>query len=392
MNDDIIYFDNASTTKPYGEVVDILNTYSSKYFFNPSSVYIQSQNVKKTIEDARKKLSKIINCSKDEIFFTSGGTESNNWAIKGIANKYKFKGNHIITSKIEHHSLLNCCKYLEKSGFKVTFLDVDKNGLVDIDQLKNSITDETILVSIIFANNEIGTIQDIAQIGKICKQNNVIFHTDAVQAFGHLNIDVKSFNIDLLSVSGHKFGGPKGIGFLYKSKNIQLENLLEGGGQEKNRRSGTENVAGILGLVKAAEISYTDLDKKNEYIRDLRDYCISRIIDEIEHCRLNGDRINRLPNNINISFEFIEGESLVLNLNKYNICCSTGSSCSSNTLDPSHVLLAIGLNHELSHGSLRITLNTDNNRGQVDFFIDKLKNIVNKLRELSPLYEDHKNK
>ena len=392
MNTDVIYFDNASTTKPYKEVIDIMDTYLHKQYFNPSGIYIQSQKIRKTIEDARKNLAEIINCNKDEIFFTSGGTESNNWAIKGIANKYKSKGDHIITSKIEHHSVLNCCKYLEKSGLRVTYLDVDKNGFLNINQLKKTINNKTILVSIIFANNEIGTVQNIAEIGQICKQNNVIFHTDAIQAFGHLTIDVKSYNIDLLSVSGHKFGGPKGIGFLYKNKNVKLENLLEGGGQEMNRRSGTENVAGILGLVKAAEISYTDLDKKNEYVKNLRDYCISRITNEIQNCRLNGDKFDRLPNNINISFEFIEGESLILNLNKYNICCSTGSACSSNTLDPSHVLLAIGLSHELSHGSLRITLNTDNSKEQIDFFVDKLKGIVNKLRELSPLYEDYKNK
>lgn len=392
MDDQIIYFDNASTTKPYDEVLEIINEYSSHHFFNPSGIYIQSQSVKKGIEIARESLAKIINCDKSEIFFTSGGTESNNWALKGIVNKYKSKGNHIITTKIEHHSIVNCCKYLEAVGINVTYLDVDENGFVDLEQLKKNINNKTILVSVIFANNEIGTIQNIEEIGNICKENNIIFHSDAVQAFGHLNIDVKKLNIDLLSVSGHKFGGPKGIGFLYKKKNVQLDNLIEGGGQEMNKRGGTENVAGILGLAKAAEISYRDLNEKNKYLVDLRDYCINKIIKEIPYSRLNGHSTNRLSNNINISFQFIEGESLVLHLNKHNICCSTGSACSSNTLDPSHVLLAIGLPHELAHGSLRITLNTDNNKDQIDFFVTKLDEIVEKLRQLSPLYEDYKNK
>lgn len=392
MDDQIIYFDNASTTKPYDEVLEIINEYSSHYFFNPSGIYIQSQSVKKGIEIARESLAKIINCDKNEIFFTSGGTESNNWALKGIVNKYKPKGNHIITTKIEHHSIVNCCKYLEAVGINVTYLDVDENGFVDLEQLKKNINNKTILVSVIFANNEIGTIQNIEEIGNICKENNIIFHSDAVQAFGHLNIDVKKLNIDLLSVSGHKFGGPKGIGFLYKKKNVQLDNLIEGGGQERNKRGGTENVAGILGLAKAAEISYRDLNEKNKYLVGLRDYCINKIIKEIPYSRLNGHSTNRLSNNINISFQFIEGESLVLHLNKHNICCSTGSACSYNTLDPSHVLLAIGLPHELAHGSLRITLNTDNNKDQIDFFVTKLDEIVEKLRQLSPLYEDYKNK
>ena len=389
MNDEVIYLDNASTTKPYKEVVDIMNKYLNEEFYNPSGVYKQSQNIKKLINDSREKLAKIINCNSNEIFFTSCGTESNNWVFKGITEKYinNNEKNHIIISSIEHHSILHCCQHLEKQGFKVTKLNVDNNGFINLQELENSITEKTILVSIIFANNEIGVIQNIEKIGEICKKKNVIFHTDAVQAFGHLHIDVKKMNIDLLSVSGHKFGGPKGIGFLYKSssKDIFLDNLIDGGGQEYNKRGGTENVSGILGMVKAAEISYDNIEKNNEYLTKLRDYCISKILNEIPESYLNGDKISRLSNNINIRFSYIEGESLVLMLNKYNICCSTGSACSSNTLEPSHVLLSIGLKHEEAHGSLRISLNISNTYEQIDFFINKLKEIVLKLRQISPL-------
>lgn len=388
MEEDIIYFDNASTTKVFKEVSEIISKYNEKLFFNPSAIYSQSKKIKKEIEENRVKLSKIINCDPDEIFFTSSGTEANNWAIKGTAYKNKNKGNHIITTSIEHHSVENICKYLEKNGYNISKIKVDNNGFINIEELENTITDKTILVSIIYANNEIGVIQNINEIGKICKKHNIIFHTDAVQAFGHIKIDVKKDNIDLLSVSGHKFGAPKGIGFLYINKNIKIDNLIDGGGQEKNKRGGTENVSGIISLCKAAEITYNDIDKKNNYLLELRNYCIDKISKEIPYCKLNGPIDNRLPNNINFSFEFIEGESIVLHLNKYNICCSTGSACSSNTLEPSHVLLAIGLPHELAHGSLRITLSVENTKKQIDYFINKLKEIIENLRNLSPLYED----
>ena len=388
MDKDIIYFDNASTTSVFKEVSDIICTYNEKLFFNPSGTYSQSKKIKQEIENSRIIISKLINCNPNEIFFTSSGTESNNWAIKGIAYRNINVGNHIIISSIEHHSVENTCKYLEKNGFNITKLKVDKNGFIDINQLEKTITDKTILVSIIYANNEIGVIQNISKIGKICKKHNIIFHTDAVQAFGHVKIDVMKDNIDMLSISGHKFGAPKGIGVLYINKKIKIDNLIEGGGQEKNKRSGTENVSGIIALCKAAEITCTDFDKKNNYLLELRNYCINKITNEIPYCKLNGPIENRLTNNVNFSFNFIEGESLVLRLNKYNICCSTGSACSSNSLDPSHVLLAIGLPHELAHGSLRLTFSTKNTKPQIDYFIIKLKEIVENLRNLSPLYED----
>jgi len=388
MNNEVIYLDNAATTKPYKEVVDIINKYLNEEFYNPSGVYRQSQNIKKLINESRENLANILNCSSKDIFFTSCGTESNNWVFKGLTEKYikNKEKNHIIISSIEHHSILHCCEHLEKQGFEITKIKVDSNGFINLEDLKNNITEKTILVSIIFANNEIGVIQNIEEIGKICKEKGVLFHSDCVQAFGHLNIDVKKLNIDFLSVSGHKFGGPKGIGFLYcNNNNIKLENLIDGGGQEFNKRGGTENVSGILGMVKAAEISYNNLEKNTKYLTKLRDYCIEKILKEIPESYLNGDKINRLSNNINIRFSYIEGESLVLMLNKYNICCSTGSACSSNTLEPSHVLLAIGLKHEEAHGSLRITLNIDNTYEQIDYFIEKLKEIVSKLRQISPL-------
>ena len=388
MEDNIIYLDNAATTKVFKEVSEIIHRYNEELFFNPSGIYSQSKRIKKEIEDSRARLSKLINCEPEEIFFTSSGTEANNWAIKGTVYRNKNKGNHIIISSIEHHSVENICKYLEKNGYNISKLKVDKEGFINIEELENTITDKTIIVSIIYANNEIGVIQNISEIGKICKKHNIIFHTDAVQAFGHIKIDVKKDNIDLLSVSGHKFGAPKGIGFLYINKTIKIDNLIDGGGQEKNKRGGTENVSGIISLCKAAEITYTDIDKKNNYLLDLRNYCIDKISKEIQYCKLNGSINNRLPNNINFSFEFVEGESIVLHLNKYNICCSTGSACSSNTLQASHVLLAIGLSHELAHGSLRITLSIENNKEQIDFFINKLKEVIENLRKLSPLYED----
>ena len=356
MTDDkkIIYLDNAATTKMYESVVEKMSIYYTKEFYNPSGIYDSSQNVSMDINSAREFLASTINAKKEEIFFTSCGTESDNWVIKGLSTRFK-KG-HIITSKIEHHAVLHPLETLEKNGFSVSYLDVDNYGFIDLEALKRSIRPETFLVTIMYANNEIGTIEPIKAIGKICRENNILFHTDAVQAYGHIPIDVIEEHIDLLSASGHKLGGPKGIGFLYKKTGISLPNLLAGGAQEGNKRAGTENVAGIIGMAEAAKISFKMMQDNINYETSLRNYFIERVLREIPHCHLNGDSTKRLPNNVSISFHFIEGESLLLSLNRYGICCSTGSACSSASLEPSHVLLAIGLPHEKAHGTLRFTI------------------------------------
>ena len=388
MDNKIIYLDNAATTKVYDEVKKIMTQYLSDNFYNPNGVYLQAQDVRKDVENARAFIAKTINAEQNEIFFTSCGSEANSWAIKGIAEKYKNKGNNIITSKIEHHSVLNSMKHLEDNGFNVTYLNVDENGFIDIENLQNAISNNTILVSIMHANNEIGTIEPIEKIGEICHSKGVVFHVDAVQTLGHERIDVKKNNIDLLSASAHKFGGPKGVGFMYKKKNILIDNIIEGGEQEFYKRGGTENVAGIIGMAKALEISTKSIDEDCIYESNLRDYCIERILKEIPYTKLNGDVKKRLANNVNISFSFVEGESIVLSLNKYGVCSSSGSSCASSSLEPSHVLLAIGLSHELAHGSLRLTLSTDVIKEDIDFVVDNLKEIIEKLRSMSPLYED----
>ena len=384
----VIYLDNASTTRMQDDVVNKMINFYTEDFYNPSSIYSSSQRIRTKVEECRALIATTLNAKNNEIFFTSCGSESDNWALKGIALAYASKGKHIITSKIEHHAVLNSAKVLEKNGFDVTYLDVDENGIVDIEALEKNIRKDTILVSIMYANNEIGVIEPISQIGSICKKHNIIFHTDAVQAYAHVNIDVNKENIDLLSASGHKFGGPKGTGFLYKRSNINIPSVIEGGSQEMNKRAGTENVAGIIGMSEAAKKAFENIDNTTKYEKELRDYSINRILTEIPYCRLNGDKYSRLSNNINISFNFIEGESLLLLLNKYGICASTGSACTSNSLEPSHVLLAIDLPHEIAHGSLRLTLSSQTTKEEMDFVIDKIKYSVNILRQMSPLYED----
>jgi len=385
-----VYLDNAATTPVKKEVLDAMMPYFTEKFGNPSSIYRLGQETRAAIDEAREKVAKAINASPREIFFTGGGSESDNWAIKGIAFANRNKGDHIITTKIEHHAVLHTCKYLEKNGFKVTYLDVDEYGTVDIDQLKKSITDKTILISIMFANNEIGTIQPIKEIGNIARENNVYFHTDAVQAVGNIKIDVKDLNIDLLSMSAHKLYGPKGIGALYIRQGVKIDSYIHGGAQEKNRRAGTENIPGIVGFGKAIELAYENIDEHNSKLIKLRDKLIKGIYDNIDYVRLNGHPENRLPGNVNFSFEFIEGESLLLSLDMVGISASSGSACTSGSLDPSHVLLAIGLPHEIAHGSLRLTLGDFNTEEDVDYVIENLVKIVDRLRQMSPLYENVK--
>lgn len=381
------YFDNAATTKISEEVLNEMMPYLKEEYGNPSSIYTIGRKSKKAIEDAREQVAKLINCKPNEIIFTSCGTESDNTAIKGIAYKLRNKGNHIITSKIEHPAVLNTCKTLENKGFKVTYLDVDKEGIVDLEQLKKSITDSTILITIMFANNEIGTIEPIEEISKIAKERGIIFHTDAVQAAGNVKIDVQEMGIDMLSISGHKIHAPKGIGALYVKEKINFEKFMEGGHQEKNRRAGTENVASIVGLGKACQIAKKNLDKHTAHLLGLRDYYISQVEKKIKDVQLNGSLNKRLPGNANFSFRYIEGESLLLNLDMKGICASSGSACTSGSLDPSHVLLAIGLPHEIAHGSLRTTFGDENTKEDIDYLVKSLEEIVQKLRDMSPLYE-----
>lgn len=386
--DKFIYVDNAATTRLKKEVIDEMMPFLESEYGNPSSIYKFASNSKRAIENAREIIANAFNADPKEIIFTSGASEADNWAIKGIAYSMKDKGNHIITTKIEHHAVLHTTEYLEKNGFIVTYLDVDENGLIDLEQLKKSITDKTILISIIFANNEIGTIQPIKEIGEIAKEHNVLFHTDAVQAVGNVKIDVKELNIDLMSVTAHKIYGPKGVGALYVKKGVKLFPHIHGGGQEKGRRAGTENVAGIVGFGKAMELAVKDIDKKAEKISKLRDLYIDTVLKEIPYVRLNGHRTKRLCNNANMSFRYIEGEALLLSLDLEGICASSGSACTSGSLDPSHVLLAIGLPHEIAHGSLRITFGDFNTEEDVYYIVEKLKEIVARLRAMSPLYEN----
>lgn len=382
-----IYMDNAATTPVKKEVLEEMLPYFSEKYGNPSSVYSLGSASRVAVEKAREQVAKALGADKSEIFFTAGGSESDNWAIKGAAYKNRKKGNHIITTKIEHHAVLHTCEYLEKQGFEVTYLDVDSDGLISLDDLKNSIKDTTILITIMFANNEIGTIQPIKEIGEIAHEHNLLFHTDAVQAIGSIKIDVNELNIDLLSMSAHKFFGPKGVGALYIRKGINLDNLIAGGGQERGKRAGTENLASIVGMGKAIELAYENLQQHNEKLTTLRDYLINKIEDNFDYVRLNGHRNKRLSGNVNFSFEFIEGESLLLMLDMNGIAASSGSACTSGALDPSHVLLAIGLSHEIAHGSLRLSLNEFNTKDEVDYVVEKLVGIVDRLRQMSPLYE-----
>ena len=383
-----IYLDNAATTRTSQEVVDAMLPYFTESYGNPSSIYELGQRSKEAITKAREEIAKVIGAKTEEIYFTAGGSEADNWAIKAAYEAYKNKGNHIITTKIEHHAVLHTCQYLEKQGAKVTYLDVDENGLIDLEQLQKAITPETILITIMFANNEIGTIEPVKEIGMIAKEHGILFHTDAVQAFGQVPIDVDEMNIDMLSSSAHKINGPKGIGCLYIRKGVKIRSFIHGGAQERKRRAGTENVPGIVGYGVAARMAAETMEARTRKEQELRDYFIRRVLDEVPYTRLNGDPEKRLPNNANFSFRFIEGESLLIMLDMKGIAGSSGSACTSGSLDPSHVLLAIGLPHEIAHGSLRLTLGADTTKEDLDYTLEQIKEIVAKLRNLSPLYED----
>lgn len=388
MEKKLIYMDNAATTPVKPEVLDAMLPYFTEKFGNPSSIYSISSENKKAITDAREVIAKTINTTPENIYFTAGGSESDNWALKATADAYASKGKHIITTKIEHHAILHTCEYLETKGFEITYLDVDENGLVKLDELTAAIRPDTILISVMFANNEIGTIEPIAEIGKIAHEHGVLFHTDAVQAYTQVPIDVEAMNIDMMSTSGHKINGPKGIGFLYIRKGVKIKSFIHGGAQERHRRAGTENVTGIIGLAKAAEIATANMKERTAEEIKVRDHLIERIEKEITYAKLNGDRVKRLPNNVNFSFQFVEGESMLILLDSKGICASSGSACTSGSLDPSHVLLAIGLPHEIAHGSLRLTISDQITMEDADYVVDNLKEIVNHLREMSPLYED----
>ena len=384
----VIYLDNAATTKVAPEVVEAMLPYFTENYGNPSSVYGFAAKNKEAITKQREIIANALGASKEEIYFTAGGSESDNWALKATAEAYKTKGNHIITTKIEHHAILHTAEYLAKQGYEITFLDVDEDGMVKIDELKAAIRPTTILISVMFANNEIGTIQPIREIGVIAKENGILFHTDAVQAFGQVPINVDDYHIDMLSASGHKLNGPKGIGFLYIRKGLKLRSFVHGGGQERKRRAGTENVPGIIGIGTATDRAMRTMKERTARETELRDYLIERILDEVPYTRLNGHPSKRLPNNANFSFRFIEGESLLIMLDMKGICGSSGSACTSGSLDPSHVLLAIGLPHEIAHGSLRLTLSEDTTREEIDYVVESVKEIVARLRSMSPLYED----
>ena len=384
----LIYLDNAATTKTAPEVVEAMLPYFSELYGNPSSIYSLAGESKKAVDHAREIIAGALGAQPEEIYFTAGGTESDNWALKAAAEFYKKKGNHIITTKIEHHAILHTCQWLEKQGFEVTYLNVDENGVVKLEELKKAIRPTTILISVMYANNEIGTIQPIKEIGEIAREHGILFHTDAVQAFGQLPIQVDDCHIDMLSASGHKLNGPKGIGFLYIRKGVKIRSFIHGGAQERKRRAGTENVPGIVGLGKAVERAVSTRKERADKEKELRDYLIGRVLKEIPYTRLNGHRTMRLPNNANFSFQFIEGESLLIMLDMEGICGSSGSDWTLGSMDPSHVLLAIGLPHEIAHGSLRLTLSEETTKEELDFVVESLKKIIDRLRSMSPLYED----
>lgn len=384
----LIYLDNAATTRTAPEVAEAMLPWFTENYGNPSSIYSLGTESKKAVSEAKDIIAGSLGAASNEIYFTAGGSEADNWALKASAEAYASKGKHIITSKIEHHAVLHTCEYLEKKGCEVTYVNVDENGIVKLDELEKAIRPDTILISIMYANNEIGTVQPIKEIGEIAARHNVLFHTDAVQAYGQLPINVDECHIDMLSASGHKLNGPKGIGFLYIRKGIKIRSFIHGGQQERGRRAGTENVPGIVGMGAAAKRAFAMLEEKTAKETQLRDYLIEQIEKEIPYCRLNGDRTRRLPNNVNFSFRFVEGESLLIMLDMKGICASSGSACTSGSLDPSHVLLAIGLPHEIAHGSLRLTLNEENTKEEMDVTVAAVKEIVTKLRNMSPLYED----
>ena len=384
----LIYLDNAATTKTSEEVVAAMLPYFTEYYGNPSSVYEFAGESKKAVSNARRTIAETLGAQENEIYFTAGGSEADNWALKATAEAYQNKGKHIITTRIEHHAILHTAEYLEKRGFEITYIGVDENGVVKVDELEKAIRPDTILISVMFANNDIGTIQPIKEIGEIAKKHGILFHTDAVQAYGQLPINVDELHIDMLSSSGHKLNGPKGIGFLYIRKGVKIRSFVHGGAQERKRRAGTENVPGIVGYGKAAEIAAKTMKERTAKEIELRDHLIDRVLAEVPYTRLNGHRTNRLPNNANFSFQFVEGESLLILLDNNGICGSSGSACTSGSLDPSHVLLAIGLPHEIAHGSLRLTLSAETTLEDIDFVVDCIKQIIERLRSMSPLYED----
>lgn len=388
MEKKIVYLDNAATTKVRPEVVETMIPFFTENYGNASAIYSVGAKAKEALTDARAKVADLIGANTDEIYFTAGGSEADNWALKATAELLKDKGKHIITSKIEHHAILHTCEYLEKNGFEVTYLDVDEDGIVSPEAVEKAIRPDTILVSIMFANNEIGTIEPIKEIGEVVHKHGIYFHTDAVQAFGQVHINVDEMNIDMLSASGHKLYGPKGVGMLYIRKGVKIKSFVHGGAQERKRRAGTENIPGIAGFGKACEIAKATLDERIKKESELRDYLIGRLENEIPYTKINGSRTHRLPNNVNACFRFIEGESMLIMLDGKGICGSSGSACTSGSLDPSHVLLAIGLPHEIAHGSLRLTLSYETTREEIDYTVDELKKIIETLRAMSPLYED----
>ena len=388
MSNRMIYLDNAATTRVHPEVFAAMTPFFTEEYGNPSAIYGFAQSAKNAVDHARETIAKSIGANTEEIYFTGGGSESDNWALKATAEAYAAKGKHIITSKIEHHAILHTAQWLEKQGYEITYLDVDENGLIDPEQLEKAIRPDTILISIMAANNEIGTIEPLKEIGKIAHEHGVLFHTDAVQAFAHIPLNVDEMNIDMLSASGHKINGPKGIGILYIRKGVKIRSFIHGGAQERSRRAGTHNVPGIVGMAKATELSTEKMEERNKYEIELRDYLIDRVLSEIPYSRLNGDRTRRLPNNANFCFRFIEGESMLILLDQNGIYGSSGSACTSGSLDPSHVLLAIGLPHEIAHGSLRLTISEETTKEDIDYTVDRLKEIIARLRSMSPLYED----
>lgn len=386
--DKFLYLDNAATTKTAPEVLEAMLPYFTEKFGNPSSVYTFAAGNKEVVDVQRDRIAATLGAKSNEIYFTAGGSEADNWALKATAEAYRDKGNHIITTKIEHHAILHTAQYLEKNGYEVTYLDVDGDGKVRLEDLKKAIRPETILISVMFANNEIGTIEPIKEIGQIAHEHGILFHTDAVQAYGQLPINVDECQIDMLSASGHKLNGPKGIGFLYIRKGVKIRSFIHGGAQERKRRAGTENVPGIVGMGTAAKRAADTREERTANEVEVRDYLIDRVLEEIPYSRLNGHRTDRLPNNANFSFRFIEGESLLIMLDGKGICASSGSACTSGSLDPSHVLLAIGLPHEIAHGSLRLTINEEITKEDIDYVVENLKAIIERLRNMSPLYED----
>lgn len=384
----LIYMDNAATTPVKKEVFEAMRPYFSEVYSNASAIYSFAGQATKAVNDAREDIAQFLGAKAREIYFTGGGSESDNWALKAVATAYQKKGKHIITSKIEHHAILHTCEYLKSMGFEISYIDVDEDGVILLDQLKREIREDTILISVMFANNEIGTIQPIRRIGEIAREREILFHTDAVQAFGHVDIKVDDLHIDLLSASAHKINGPKGVGFLYVRDGIKLDSFIHGGAQERGRRAGTLNTPGIVGFGEATKLAAQTLQKRYEREKELRDYLIERVLGEIPYTKCNGHRTQRLSNNANFSFRFVEGESLLILLDQKGICASSGSACTSGALDPSHVLLAIGLPHEIAHGSLRLTISEDNTKEEVDYVVEQLKEIISRLRSMSPLYED----